>query len=180
MTGTHNTLTSSEPLRWWHRLTVPFWRCQSLSLGSQIVHGVDFFDIRVRRHNYAWHGAHGSVLLDISADEAIRSISFVVERPTVRLILEKGDQADRRAFAQWCMSLEGSYPAVKFIGGNYKPTWKHLYKFSTDDIGDNIDQRVGSMRSWYGKICPWLWAKLHPHRLTEAAMQTRPTLVDFV
>lgn len=105
--------------------------------------------------------AHGLVRFALGAENGVWLVCRHAEKPVIRLILERGGERDKERFRMLCASLEKRYPDVKFIGGNYKPTWERLYAFAGDDMGDGIDQQVGSMKSVYGKALPWLWHKLH-------------------
>ena len=179
-------MTAYRPLGWWGWPLIPVWRCQRRSpseLAADPALGVDVFDIRFARFRGAgpggapcWLSAHGPVTVNADPVAEIAGLARILHRPVIRVILEKGDEADQKAFAWTCRWLERRHPSVTFIGGNYKPTWQRLHAFAGDDIGDGIGQHVGSMcrRPWHsrllGKLCPMLWARLNNH----------PTLGDAV
>ena len=184
--GAHNALTAYRPrcpLMW---AGAPVWRCQRRRPAELVARGARLFDWRVCRRRGRWYGAHGIVTLDVNP---LRELDRLIEAAggaliTVRLILERGDAEDRAEFAWLCGALETWYTAlgkpVRFIGGRYKPTWERLHVFAGDDIGDAIEQRVGSMdtRRRWGALWPWLWSRLYDSG--EVGTGTRPLLRDFI
>lgn len=160
MIGAHNTLTAYPPRSWWMRPFAFLYKCQRKYVGELLKEGVEFFDIRLRFGEDRIWACHGLADIDVYVFAMIVLIARGASNPTIRLILEKGDDVDKELFINQCRNLEYEFPNVKFIGGNYKPTWERLYAFKNDDVQDNIVQYVGSMQSWWGKICPWLYARL--------------------
>ena len=57
--GSHNSATSGKSYKWYHKLFVPFARCQNKSLKQQWDKGVRFYDLRVTFIDNSWHVAHG-------------------------------------------------------------------------------------------------------------------------
>ena len=166
MRGSHNTLTYGRPCRWWGWLLVPLWRCQRRDLPAQIDHGCRVFDIRVARRGDRWYAAHGIVDIAVDPVAAILKICSCLDRPYIRVILEKGNAEDAREFVQLCRYLERLHPDARFFGGVLKPGWKQLYRFQSDDgsLERGMTQYVGSMQSrWYGKLLPGLWTWIHRH-----------------
>lgn len=168
MVGAHNTFTAYPPLKLWGWICLFVWKCQTKKIPQLISEGIHFFDIRVCRRNGEWYGAHGVVTINASPMAWLMYINRCSGGAVVRLILEKGNAEDCEAFVQFCHSVEQYCPAIKFIGGRFKPTWKRLYNFKSDYILDSeITQIVGSMdksdnivRKLIGKICPRLWHKV--------------------
>lgn len=183
MIGAHNALSGYKPTRRWMRLFRFAYRCQNKTIEQLIGFGVTFFDIRVRfTKRCHWPcAAHGLASFNISVSSAVMLISRRVSNPTVRLILESGEK-DKSEFIAYCRMVESTYPNIRFIGGNYKPTWEKLYTFKDDDIGDNITQYVGSMQTWWGKLCPWLYARLYNRKnLAKTCLrQSKLFLFDFL
>lgn len=182
--GAHNTLTAyapKNPLMW---LAAPVWRCQTKTVPDLIAQGCRFFDVRVCYQGAFLLGAHGAATLDVSPITEIFRIDHAAPGSVVRLILEKGDETDRRRFASLCASLELSCQSTRFIGGNFKPTWERLHRFRLDEIGDDIAQVVGSMADrgrWYGRLFPRLWALLHKRKaLGSLAPSVKYCLTDFL
>lgn len=192
MIGAHNTLTAYRALTVWGWLFTWIWRCQSKKLNQLINEGVHMFDIRVCRHvdrkgREYWTGAHGPVSINISP---MACLLYIHRRclntgATVRLILERGHEEDRRAFVQFCSDAEKYCPAIRFTGGRYKPTWEQLYKFSADLPDGMIEQHVGSMdpkplRRLVGKICPRLWHRLWGRHIPTPDTTAIHMLADFL
>lgn len=183
MIGAHNCLTAYRPTKWWMGLVSPVWKCQRLTIGELIEKGVEFFDIRVSRDNDRWVGAHGIAKVDVEIWPLVYAIADGVSSPVIRLILEHGDKWEQTMFASMCNKLELIFPSVKFIGGNFKPTWEKLYDFESDDIGDNICQMVGSMdvkRKWFGAVWPWLYARLYNKRHLATVEDGKFYLFDYL
>ena len=57
--GSHNSATFGKSYKWYHKLFVPFARCQNKSLKQQWDKGVRFYDLRVTFIDNSWHVAHG-------------------------------------------------------------------------------------------------------------------------
>ena len=191
MKGTHNSLTGEGAWRWWMRMWWPVWRCQSKTLEEQINAGVRLFDIRVRWDGHEWRGAHGACMLRSTLMDAVCLILWgamsgrIQGRPTVWLIIEKGDEQEREWFRELCRRLEMEYPDIQFVCGRYKPTWQQLYHFDGDVIDGQIKQPVGSMdprggwRRLVGRISPWLWHRWLRKGLP-AVEDGEIALVDFL
>lgn len=121
--------------------------------------------------------------MNASVWPALCAINDSASQPIVRLILEDGEAYERKLFSRLCKQAEAMFPAVKFIGGNFKPTWEKLYDFEGDDIGDNICQMVGSMdpkRKWFGAVWPWLYAKLYNKRHLAEIEDNKFYLFDYL
>lgn len=176
--ASHNTLTFAAPLRWWHRILTPVFRCQTKDLPAQIAAGATAFDIRFAPGPGGWFSAHGAVTLDISPIKAIHAINDRCPGAYIRIILEKGGERSFAAFKEICIHLEKAYPRLNFFGGNYKPTWQQLHTFASDasgQISSRIFQWVGSMqpprgKDWWrhpwhywGSLFPTLWARTNRH-----------------
>ena len=185
--GAHNALTAYGPRYLIMWLGAMVWRCQSRRPAQLLATGARLFDWRVCRRGGRWYGAHGVVTLRVDPVAELDCLVAVApdgEQLTVRLILERGDAAARADFKWLCAMLEAKYPPgrVRFIGGNYKPSWERLHRFAADDIGDDIEQRIGSMdarRPW-GKLWPWLWSRLYDRSDTAGRAGQRPLLRDFI
>lgn len=184
MIGAHNTLSYFPPAKWWMKPFAFVFKCQNKSLSKLIAEGCTFFDIRVSYdRDDQMIASHGLARFNASIPMVIYFISqYAKSRPVVRLILENGNARQREYFKKQCALLEAAFDNVKFIGGNYRKTWERLYEFSGDDIRDNIVQYVGSMQSWWGKLCPWLYARIYNRRnLREAAANPdKYYLFDFL
>lgn len=181
--GAHNCLTAYRPTKWWMRLASPVWRCQSRKLDVLVAKGVKLFDIRVVRHGGLWKAAHGLAVVGIEVYPVLFYISDNVPGAVVRLIMERGSEYEQKMFARFCSQAEAMFPDVKFIGGNYKPTWEKLHRFEGDDVGDGICQMVGSMdpkRKWWGAVWPWLYARIYNKKHMATVEEGKYYLFDFL
>lgn len=149
------------------RLFSLFWRCQINDLKRQYAEGVRCFDLRIRNVNNKWVFAHGIVTIkDVELVEVLNYLnakaSMHKELIYIRLLLEtrKPDIHQEHKFKELCHEMERKYyGTLKFFEARRKFDWVQLYDF--DGFSPNIIQYVGSMKSWYGKICPWLYWKLN-------------------
>ena len=91
------------------------------------------------------------------------------EKIYVRLILEesKEDLEQEKLFIEKVKEIDNKYaPNLIFFEFTRKFDWKVLV-----DTGVHIkepEQFVGSMKSWYGKIWPWLYWKINNNKNKEA------------
>lgn len=187
MKGSHNSLSYARPLKWWGWLIRPIWRCQKRTIEQQIERGITAFDIRIALGDDGnWRGAHGCVLLDVSPQQQLEIIARNCVNPYVRIILERGTPYDCAIFRSFCEKWMREYPNIAFFGGNYKPNWRPLYNFDRASVYGpeaTLEQHIGSMSgSWYGKIWPWLWARLNRRNAPFAASHNSLPIVlmDFV
>ena len=183
MIGAHNTLSAYKPIKWWARLFKFAYRCQNKTIEQLVAEGITFFDIRVCWNDFEGLGAHGIAEFNVSPWNQISYICKNVEKPIIRLILEKGNELDKELFILAASHAQRQFDNAKFIGGNYKPTWERLIQFPYDDIQDNIIQKVGSMDTkhrWWGAIWPWLYAKIYNKQNLANVDTEKYYLFDFL
>lgn len=48
MIGSHNTFSYLTPVKWWMKLLTPWHKCQEFVAWGQLLHGVEYLDIRIR------------------------------------------------------------------------------------------------------------------------------------
>lgn len=150
------------------------WRCQRKGIAEQVAAGCRAFDIRFSRHRGTdgddvenmWMGAHGLVDLRVNPVAAIEEIARLCPNAYVRVTLEKERESDdRKEFRRTCRWLEERFPEVIFFNGRLKPGWREIYHFRNPEsvkAEGSLVQHCGSMSgTWWGKVFPWLWARLH-------------------
>lgn len=122
MIGTHNSFTYLSPKKKIFKLFSFLWRTQTKSIKEQILGGVTYFDIRVKR-NYkdcTWQVCHG--LVDFNKTfESIEEIISTFNPYKVRILLEKGNYNDEILFIKElnkCLDC----PNLSFAG--IKRGWK--------------------------------------------------------
>lgn len=165
--GSHNSMTYLPPKMWLMRLFSLFWRCQRSDLKRQYSSGVRCFDLRIRNIKEKWVFAHGLITLkDVELVEVLNYLSIKAithnEIIYIRLILEelKPNIHQEQKFKSLCQDIEEKYKeTLVFFEARRKFDWLQLYEFET--IAPTVIQFVGSMKSFYGKICPWLYWKLN-------------------
>lgn len=87
MYGSHDSLTGYPVRKWWMKLFQLFSKTQSLSIGSQIKLGVEFFDIRVRFNKEGTIiGCHGLVEYKVFISDIIKTLEN--EHIPYRVVLE--------------------------------------------------------------------------------------------
>ncbi|MCM1093803.1 MAG: hypothetical protein NC421_07610 [Lachnospiraceae bacterium] len=188
MKGSHNTLTYGNPVRWWGWLCSAVWRCQRKGIAEQVAAGCRVFDIRFARLRRTdgddvenmWVSAHGIVDLRVNPVAAIEEIAQRYPSAYIRVTLEKErGEDDRDEFRRTCRWLEERFSDVVFFNGRLKPGWEKLYTFKREEwVEESLVQHCGSMSNqWWGKVFPWLWAKLHP---LDDAEHCLILIMDFV
>lgn len=69
MKATHDSLTSYPLKQWWLYPILWTAKCQNKDIESQLIAGVQYFDIRLNKYKGVWYGAHGFLIYDISIDK---------------------------------------------------------------------------------------------------------------
>lgn len=165
--GSHNSMTYLPSRLWIMRLFSLIWRCQKSDLKRQYSEGVRCFDLRVRNINGKWRFAHGIITIkDVELFEVLDYLNVKAithnEPIYIRLILEthKPDIHHEHKFKELCKNVQEKYhDTLKFFEARRKFDWLQLYDF--DGYSPQVVQYVGSIKTFYGKICPWLYWKLN-------------------
>lgn len=190
--GSHNSMTYLKSHSIFMNMFKFCWRCQTSDINTQLLRGVRCFDIRIRLENGNWAFAHGrSVLkattqngLDDLLDHLNKYAAQISSKIYVRLILEESKEnlEQEAAFVEKVKEIDNKYaPNLIFFEFTRKFDWKVLV-----DTGVYIkepEQFVGSMKSWYGKIWPWLYWKINNNKDKEAFERLEEgdiALFDFV
>lgn len=186
--GSHNTMTYLDPDNKIINLFKWIYKCQSKTIIEQYGEGCRCFDLRVKRKNNRWVFAHG--LYETSRhtwEEVLNKFNALAvlnnTKIYIRIILEtsKYNKESEDEFIKFCKNVKERYsPSLIFFGGRRKYDWKELYDFGFHPL---VEQFVGSMKSWYGKIWPWLYSFLNKKRdLEKVSLYNNDTicLFDFV
>ena len=200
--GTHNSMSYLPPRRWWHRLMLPFARCQSKTIDEQLAAGARCFDLRVSfDRNGMAQFRHGWCIF--GGDETVTSVLMRLQRcgePIyVRLILDEPpsvwnsvnmalgllaaqqpDPVNEYYFPRRCALYQKTYWELTFIGGYRKYDWAQLYDFGTGDIP--LHQWVSSMDDeapWWQRLLPRLYARRH-NAANLQAPQPGINLFDYI
>lgn len=172
MLASHNTLTYMRPRQWWARLCPWAWRCQTLTLCGQTVSGAALLDIRVCRHRGRWWAAHGLVRLGTEGSVTLMGLlrlHAIPEDMPVRIILERGTEADEAAFA---VALPIVMQRYDITCAAVKRGWRVLHSDPRDALGrDNYYKPFDSARS-LGKNLRNLLR--HPSTIARYARSTHP------
>lgn len=170
MIGSHNTFTYMRPSKWWMYPLIPFARCQSRSIKEQAKRGAMLADIRVRynKDRDTWEVCHGPVTYCTINEAVARILETPIRK--VRILIEGKCSGDE---LKWLEDYLNLYPELFFYEGKRKSDWTQaLYNVPSLFVYQN----VGSMQSWYGKICPWLYKifnKSEIKRSLETAKETQ-------
>lgn len=156
MIGSHNTFTYMRPKQWWAWLLIPTARCQKQDIHEQIKKGIKLIDIRVRyTDKRGWCVCHG-LSVYCEAFDAF-TIAAVYKLP-VRVLIEGkydgGKMHELRILIRYCN--------IKVYECRDKTTWQQLF-WDVETLP--IEQYVGSMQSWYGKVFPFLYTLLNKKKL---------------
>lgn len=192
MLGSHNSMTYLKSHSIFMNIFKFCWRCQTSDIDTQLLKGVRCFDIRIRLKNGSWVFAHGRSVLKATTQNEFDDLlghlnkyaTQISSKIYVRLILEesKENPEQEAAFVEKVKEIDNKYaPNLIFFEFTRKFDWKVLV-----DTGVYIkepEQFVGSMKSWYGKIWPWLYWKINNNKDKEAFERLDESdiaLFDFV
>ena len=171
--GSHNSMTYLKSHSIFMNIFKFCWRCQTSDIDTQLLKGVRCFDIRIRLKNGDWVFAHGRSTLKSTTQNGLDNLlshlnKYAIntsEKIYVRLILEESKEnlEQEAAFVEKVKEIDNKYaPNLIFFEFTRKFDWKVLV-----DTGVHIkepEQFVGSMKSWYGKIWPWLYWKINNNK----------------
>ena len=161
-------------------------KCQSKTIREQYEAGVRCFDLRVK---FTAQGelkvAHGLVEYKITEEELMEDLKFLNEQGDcyVRVLHEVRSASELTAqrmawFQRWCFKATRLTKVYFFCGRNLV-NWNIDYPFPRQELA--IEDWYGSVKSrLYGKVWPWLWAKLNPIKFEEWESDKEVLLVDFV
>ena len=199
--GTHNSMSYLPPRRWWHRLMLPFARCQSKTIDEQLSAGARCFDLRISfdrdgmaRFRHGWcrfaddetltavlerlqH--HGGIYVRLILEEPL-TLWNTVKKSLGLKTTQKPDPVGEYYFPRRCALYQKTYRGITFLGGYRKYDWARLYDFGTDGIP--LYQHVSSMdpaAPWWQRLLPKLYARKHnPANLQ--APQPGINLFDYI
>lgn len=193
--GSHNSMTYLESNSIFMNIFKFCWRCQTSNIDTQLLKGVRCFDIRIRLEKSNWVFAHGKSILKATTQNGYNGLDGLLNylnkyavstssKIYIRLILEESKEnlKQEEAFVKKVKEIYNKYtPNLIFFEFTRKFDWKILV-----DTGVYIkepEQFVGSMKSWYGKIWPWLYWKINNNKDKEAFKKLDESdiaLFDFV
>lgn len=193
--GSHNSMTYLESHSIFMNIFKFCWRCQTSDIDTQLLKGVRCFDIRIRLENGSWVFAHGRSTLKATTQNGYNGLDGLLNHLNkytvstsnkiyIRLILEESKEnlKQEEAFVKKVKEIYNKYtPNLIFFEFTRKFDWKVLI-----DTGVHIkepEQFVGSMKSWYGKIWPWLYWKINNNedkKAFEKMGESDIALFDFV
>ena len=193
--GSHNSMTYLESHSIFMNIFKFCWRCQTSDINTQLLKGVRCFDIRIRLENDYWVFAHGRSILKSTTQNGLDGLDGLLNylnkyavstsnKIYIRLILEESKEnlKQEEAFVKKVKEIYNKYtPNLIFFEFTRKFDWKVLV-----DTGVHIkepEQFVGSMKSWYGKIWPWLYWKLNHNKdkkAFEKLGESDIALFDFI
>ena len=193
--GSHNSMTYLESHSIFMNIFKFCWRCQTSDIDTQLLKGVRCFDIRIRLENNNWVFAHGKSILKTITQNGYNGLDGLLNHLNkyavstsskiyIRLILEESKEnlKQEKAFIKKVKEIYNKYiPNLIFFEFTRKFDWKVLI-----DTGVYIkepEQFVGSMKSWYGKIWPWLYWKINNNKdkkTFEKLGESDIALFDFI
>lgn len=199
--GTHNSMSYLPPRRWWHRLMLPFSRCQSKTIDEQLSAGARCFDLRISfdrdgmaRFRHGWcrfaddetltavleqlqH--HGGIYVRLILEEPL-TLWNTVKKALGLKTTQKPDATNEYYFPRRCALYQKTYCGITFLGGYRKYDWAKLYDFGTGDIP--LHQWVSSMdpaAPWFQRLLPKLYARRHNPAALQAP-QPGINLFDYI
>lgn len=108
MIGSHNSFTYLPSTSWLYNKFPKYWRTQCDTISEQYEFGIRFFDIRVCWNHNKWQVCHGVVNLEVSfksLEEICKYMEDNAPEAIYRIVLEKGDFADRVIFIEEAVDL---------------------------------------------------------------------------
>lgn len=164
MKGSHNSGTGERSFKWWHKLLVPFARCQSKSLKEQWKAGVRYFDLRYAWVDGKWRLAHGLWTGRMTLDESLKVLVECSEGSQqhchVSITQERG------FFDEFCFTAKAAVNRANAVSAGTavleevaikNPGWKVLYKNSKRKLVQNFYV----IKGWKVLIpIPWFWDKV--------------------
>lgn len=166
--ATHNSGTGEFSRRWWHKIVVPFARCQKKTVIQQFNAGARYFDFRIRKKGDSWHFAHGlweskvnpfsilrelNAICDIDGEQVYVSFTYEGYLPDAYYRAEMVKMID--VFCAQHYHIKPVYIQVR------KPCWETLRLWQGEVLHycfKPINFNRGNWR-WLLPI-PWLWWKL--------------------
>lgn len=182
MIGTHNSGTGEPSKSWYHKLLIPFARCQRYSIREQLNRGCKLFDLRVRKDGNDYILCHGLWKSKKTLDDVLEQIDeqgFIDHCQYKVLITYEGTLSHLlpTTFKMIMKSKVAGYRNVSLAQiAIKKPEWYVLY---SDDV-TNVKQGFMCLdfHSWHTLLpIPWLWSKFY--RKIDYSNDVY-TLVDFL
>lgn len=183
MIGTHNSFTYLKPKNKIFELFSFLWRTQTKNIDEQKALGVKYLDIRVHRNKYNyWELCHGIINFPLSF-ACLYDIFDIFDNFKIRLILEKGNELEEKAFISETEFLTSYFTNIAFIG--IKKNWMILFN-NCFKIKDYTYVPFNSNLSFWKNIkrMNWLstikkWAKKHNPIITQK-MKEDKNIVHFI
>lgn len=182
MIGSHNSGTGEPSKNWYHKLLIPFARCQRYSIREQLVHGSELFDLRVRKCGNSYVLCHGlwqskstwnDALWEIDSYGALTHCKYKV------LITYEGKLSEVLAdnFRDIVKSKVARYEHISLVQiAVKKPKWRVLHSDNVTDVKQGF--MCLDFHSWHTLLpIPWLWSKFYKKK--DDSKKTY-TLVDFL
>lgn len=183
MIGTHDSFTYLKAKNKIYELFSFLWRTQTKNIDEQKALGVKYIDIRVHKNKYNnWELCHGVVNFPLSFS-SLKNIFHVFDDFKIRLILEKGNKSDEKAFISATEFLTSYFTNIAFIG--IKKKWVILFNecfkikdytyvpfYSNLSFWKNIKRM-----NWFSTIKKW--AKKHNPIITQKMKEDKNT-VHFI
>ena len=193
--GSHNSMTYLESHSIFMNIFKFCWRCQTSDIDTQLLKGVRCFDIRIRLENGNWVFAHGKSSLKATIQNGYNGLDGLLNHLNkyavstsskiyIRFILEESKENPKQeeAFVKKVKEIYNKYtPNLIFFEFTRKFDWKVL--INTGIYIKEPEQFVGSMKSWYGKIWPWLYWKINNNKdkkTFEKLGESDIALFDFI
>lgn len=155
--ATHNSATGEKGHGFISWLVTPFAKCQSKTIGEQLKAGVRYFDIRVRKVDRGWVGAHGLWESRKNIESILSEINN--NRNCYVNITYEGEAPDN--FIDTVLGWVSAYKNIIFCNINTKkPKWRNIATINHVESKDYFLHLDFS--SWHTYIpIPWLWKKIY-------------------
>ena len=180
MIASHNSWTFAKP-QWWVRPFAFMSRCQNLTIQQQHVHGIRFFDLRVRWiKNKGMCAVHGFSVYRVNLDADLAFL-YHLGGCTVRVLLDlrtvkKSDyEYQKERFKAWIEARKMSFGTIKFMTCRTMPEWEKLSDVEDDNC---VEKHASKSKNRLWALCPWLYAKKYNKNVERDTEDI--ILIDFV
>lgn len=185
MIGTHNSGTGEHSAKWYHKLLVPFAKCQRYDIKGQLKAGSRIFDLRVREAADSTDDyilCHGLWESSTKLDDVLDSINSYGIANGIKykvLITYEGSLKNEaiKLFRLIIVDKLNKYNNIQVAQiAIKKPKWTAVYNDNITNIKQGF--KCLDFSSWHTLIpIPWLWSKFYTKTDDTTNIYT---LIDFL
>lgn len=162
------------------------WKAQTKTIQEQYAAGVRYFDIRIKRETIRnknlWRLCHGLANLEFvfSSIKNICAYFDTLDGTYYRIILEKGNEEDKKAFREEILSIKDSYPHFNWCV--IKENWETLFNkggFVIEDVTCKLNTFGEIMGLFDYGLSILNWAQWNNPAITKSMITDEKTVYFF-